>query len=63
MLHFAVDPQTGTDATVYRVLELGGRVDIEPYNSEWGLIARVTDPWGPASRSSTPPCGSCPPVT
>jgi hypothetical protein len=28
------------------VLELGGRVDTDPYDSEWGRIARVTDPWG-----------------
>ena len=46
MLHFAVDPQTGTDATVDRVIELGGRVNIDPYDSEWGRIARVTDPAG-----------------
>jgi predicted enzyme related to lactoylglutathione lyase len=57
-LHFAVDPQTGTDATVDRVLEMGGRVDIDPYDSEWGRIARVADPWGPALRSSTPLRGS-----
>jgi predicted enzyme related to lactoylglutathione lyase len=46
MLHFAVEPQTGTDATVDRVLELGGRVDIDPYDSEWGRMARVADPCG-----------------
>jgi uncharacterized protein len=46
MLHFAVNPQTGTDAAVARVIELGGRVDIDPYDSEWGRIARVTDPAG-----------------
>lgn len=46
MLHFAVDRQTGTDAAVDRVIELGGRVDIDPYDSEWGRIARVTDPAG-----------------
>lgn len=37
---------------VDRVLELGGRVDIDPYDSQWGRIARVADPVGPASRSS-----------
>lgn len=31
MLHFALDPQIGTDAAVDRVLDLGGRVDIDPY--------------------------------
>jgi predicted enzyme related to lactoylglutathione lyase len=46
ILHFAVDPQTGTDAAVDRVLELGGRVDIDPYDSQWGRIARVADPCG-----------------
>jgi uncharacterized protein len=46
MLHFAVDPQTGTDAAVNRVLELGGRVDIYPYDTELGRIARVADPSG-----------------
>jgi len=48
MLHFAVDPQTGTDAAVSRVIELGGRVDIDPYDTELGRIARVTDPFGAA---------------
>jgi uncharacterized protein len=46
-LHFAVDPQTGTDAAVDRVLELGGRVGIDPYDSQWGRIARSADPCGP----------------
>ncbi|MDQ3761394.1 MAG: VOC family protein [Actinomycetota bacterium] len=44
MLHFAVDPQTGTDAAVDQVLELGGRVDVDPYDTELGRIARVADP-------------------
>ncbi len=48
MLHFTVDPQTGTDAAVTRVLELGGQLDIGPYNTEWGRIARVQDPSGAA---------------
>lgn len=46
--HFAVDPRTGTDATVDRVLELGGWVDFDPYDSELGRIARVADPAGAA---------------
>lgn len=46
--HFAVDPRTGTDAAVERVLELGGWVDFEPYDSELGRIARVADPTGAA---------------
>jgi len=48
MVHFAVDPQIGTDAATHRVLALGGRVDIDPYDSELGRIARVTDPSGAA---------------
>ncbi|MGH3800225.1 MAG: VOC family protein [Pseudonocardiaceae bacterium] len=48
MLHFVVDPQTGTDAAVNRVLELGGRVNIYPYDSELGRIALVADPSGAA---------------
>ena len=46
MLHFAVDPRIGIDAAVDRVLDLGGWVDIEPYDSELGRIAQVADPAG-----------------
>ncbi|MGH3719771.1 MAG: VOC family protein [Pseudonocardiaceae bacterium] len=46
--YFAVDPQTGTDAAVDRVLELGGWVDVDPYDSELGRTARVADPSGAA---------------
>lgn len=46
MLHFAVDPQEGTDAAVSRLLDLGGRVEVYPYDTELGRIARVTDPSG-----------------
>lgn len=46
MLHFAVEPQIGTDAAAHRVLALGGRVDIDPYDTELGRIARVADPSG-----------------
>lgn len=48
MLHFAVDPQMGTDAATDRVLALGGQVDIDPYDTEFGRITRVTDPCGAA---------------
>jgi predicted enzyme related to lactoylglutathione lyase len=48
MLYFAVDPRTGTDAAVNRVLALGGRVDLDPYDTELGRIAWVTDPSGAA---------------
>lgn len=46
LLHFAVDPRSGTDAAVARVVELGGRLDIGPYDSELGRIAQVADPTG-----------------
>lgn len=48
MLHFAVDPRSGTDAAAHRVVALGGRVLIEPYDTELGRIARVADPAGAA---------------
>jgi predicted enzyme related to lactoylglutathione lyase len=47
-LHFAVDPRIGTDAAADRVLALGGEVDIDPYDTEFGRIARVRDPSGAA---------------
>ena len=46
MLHFAVDPQIGTDAVAAQVRKLGGQVDIDPYDTELGRTARVTDPFG-----------------
>jgi hypothetical protein len=47
VLHFAVDPQTGIDATVDRVLGVGGWVNIEPYDSELGRIRASRRPhWG-----------------
>jgi len=46
--YFAVDPRSGIDAAVDRVLELGGWVDFDPYDSELGRIARVADPSGAA---------------
>ncbi|MGH3834641.1 MAG: VOC family protein [Pseudonocardiaceae bacterium] len=48
MLHFVVEPQIGTDAAAHRVLALGGQVDIDPYDTELGRIARVADPSGAA---------------
>lgn len=48
MLHFTVNPQVGTDAAVNRVQEMGGWVDIDPYDTELGRIARVCDPFGAA---------------
>ncbi|MGH8966456.1 MAG: VOC family protein, partial [Actinomycetes bacterium] len=48
MLHFVVDPRTGTDAAVNRVHELGGWVEADPYDSPLGRIARVVDTSGAA---------------
>jgi uncharacterized protein len=61
MLYFAVDPRTGIDAAVDRVLDLGGWVDIEPYDSELGRIARVADPAG-ASFALIDPTKRIPPA-
>lgn len=48
LLYFTVDPRIGTDTAVTRVRELGGRVDVDPYDTEFGRIARVQDPFGAA---------------
>ena len=63
MLHFVVDPQSGTDATVNRVLELGGRVDAYPYDTELGRIARVADPSGATFALIDPTLRLVPPPT
>jgi predicted enzyme related to lactoylglutathione lyase len=63
MLHFAVDPQTGTDAAVNQVLALGGRVDVYPYDTELGRIARVADPSGAAFALVDPTTRIVPPPT
>ncbi|MGH4016903.1 MAG: VOC family protein [Pseudonocardiaceae bacterium] len=46
MLYFAVNPATGTDYAVNRVLDLGGRVTSDPFDSGLGRIAVVQDPSG-----------------
>jgi hypothetical protein len=51
----------GIDAAVDRVLDLGGWVDIEPYDSELGRIARVADPAG-ASFALIDPTARIPPA-
>jgi predicted enzyme related to lactoylglutathione lyase len=61
MLHFAVNPRTGIDAAADRVLDLGGWVDTEPYDSELGRIARVADPSG-ASFALIDPTTRIPPA-
>lgn len=44
--YFAVDPDTGTDATAAWVRELGGRVQVDPYDTGLGRVALVEDPFG-----------------
>jgi len=61
MLHFAVNPRTGIDAAVDRVLDLCGGEDTEPYDSELGRIARVADPAG-ASFALIDPTARIPPA-
>ena len=63
MLHFAVDPQIGTDGAVNRVLDLGGRVEIYPYDTELGRIARVADPSGANFALIDPTVRVVPPPT
>jgi hypothetical protein len=46
MLYFAVDPAIGTDGAVNQVLELGGRVETYPFDSDFGRVAVVQDPSG-----------------
>ncbi|MGH3940550.1 MAG: VOC family protein [Pseudonocardiaceae bacterium] len=46
MIYFAVDPETGTDDTVNRVIELGGQVNVYPFDSTFGRTAVVQDPSG-----------------
>jgi hypothetical protein len=58
-----VDPQIGTDGAVNRVLDLGGRVEIYPYDTELGRIARVTDPSGAHFALIDPTVRVVPPPT
>ncbi len=46
MLYFSVAPETGADAAVARVAELGGWVSVHPFTSPSGRIAVVQDPGG-----------------
>lgn len=46
MVYFSVEPETGTDAVVARVAELGGWVSVHPFTSPSGRIAVVQDPGG-----------------
>ncbi|MEU5695545.1 VOC family protein [Actinosynnema sp. NPDC020468] len=43
MIYFTADPGIGTDTVARRVLELGGRVTIEPYDTPFGRVTVVAD--------------------
>ncbi|GGP47896.1 VOC family protein [Saccharothrix coeruleofusca] len=43
MVYFTAAPEIGTDSVAARVLELGGRVTVEPYDTTVGRITAVTD--------------------
>ncbi|MEU7529529.1 VOC family protein [Saccharothrix sp. NPDC042600] len=46
MLYFGVTPEVGTDKAAERVTALGGTVGVEPFDSPYGRIAVVRDPYG-----------------
>ncbi|MEU4803454.1 VOC family protein [Actinosynnema sp. NPDC023587] len=48
MVYFTADPEIGADSVASRVLELGGRVTIEPYDSPFGRVTVVADHTGAA---------------
>lgn len=57
-----MEPQIGTDTATHRVVALGDRVDNDPYDTELGRIARISDPSGatfalidPPKRAEQPP--------
>lgn len=43
MPYFAVE---NTDAAAAKVEELGGKVEVKPFDSPYGRIAVIADPWG-----------------
>ncbi len=48
MVYFTAAPEIGADSVATRVLELGGRVTVEPYDSPYGRVTAVTDHTGTA---------------
>ncbi|MEU4762789.1 VOC family protein [Actinosynnema sp. NPDC023794] len=46
MVYFTAAPEIGTDSAASRVLELGGRVTVEPYDTPFGRITVVADHTG-----------------
>ncbi|MEJ2856409.1 MULTISPECIES: VOC family protein [unclassified Saccharothrix] len=54
MVYFAVSPEVGTDKAAERIPELGGTVDVAPFDSPYGRIAVVRDPYGSVFSLITP---------
>jgi predicted enzyme related to lactoylglutathione lyase len=46
MIYFTAAPEIGTDSVANRVLELGGEVTVEPYDTPYGRVTEVRDPAG-----------------
>ncbi|WP_308258256.1 VOC family protein [Saccharothrix obliqua] len=46
MTYFTAAPEIGTDSVATRVLELGGRISVEPYDTPYGRVTAVVDPSG-----------------
>jgi hypothetical protein len=49
---FAVDD---ADATADRAAQLGGRVDVPPFDAPWVRMTMITDPQGARARESRRP--------
>lgn len=43
MVYFTAAPEIGTDSAANRVVELGGRITVEPYDTPYGRITVVED--------------------
>ncbi|MFI9816143.1 VOC family protein [Saccharothrix variisporea] len=54
MVYFAVSPEVGTDKAAEQATALGGTVDVQPFDSPYGRIAVVRDPYGSAFSLITP---------
>ncbi|RCW40453.1 hypothetical protein DFQ14_111102 [Halopolyspora algeriensis] len=46
LLYLGVEPDTGTDELVRRAVSLGGRVRVDPYDSQLGRVSVLRDPAG-----------------
>ncbi|WNV89872.1 VOC family protein [Umezawaea sp. Da 62-37] len=48
MVYFTAAPEIGADSVANRVLELGGRITVEPYDTPYGRVTEVQDHAGEA---------------